>query len=61
MDEYMTPTELAALLKRPGSTLAKWRQRQVGPPHVKVVGGIRYRRSDVEAWLLASTSQQASR
>lgn len=36
-------------------TLAQWRWRRVGPPYIKVGHQVRYRRSDVQAWLDANT------
>jgi excisionase family DNA binding protein len=36
-------------------TLEDWRYRRIGPPFIRVGGQIRYRRSDVDAWLAANT------
>jgi len=39
----------------PKGTLRQWRYRGCGPVYIKVNGKVRYRRSDVEAWLDANT------
>ena len=52
-DDLMTPAEVAAMLKISLHTLASWR-RQANPhdlPWIEVGGSIRYRNSDVQAWL----------
>jgi len=36
-------------------TATKWRARAEGPPFIKVGRLVRYRRSDVEAWLASRT------
>jgi predicted DNA-binding transcriptional regulator AlpA len=50
-DEFETPEEVSHRLRRPESWLAKARVTGVGPKFVKIGGAIRYRRSDVDAWL----------
>jgi len=47
----MTTPELAAFLGVPIATLRKWRREGVGPRAFKVGRHLRYRCSDVEAWL----------
>lgn len=47
----MKPSELAEFLKVSKTTLASWRRKERGPRWVGVGRGIRYRRSDVDAWL----------
>jgi predicted DNA-binding transcriptional regulator AlpA len=49
--DLLTPLELAGLLRVKVGTLYSWRSRHVGPPAVKICGGVRYRRWEVEAWL----------
>lgn len=51
MDANMTQDELAGELKVPPRTLSQWRYLGRGPAYVKVGGRVRYRRSDVEAWM----------
>lgn len=43
--------ELAEWLSKPVGTLYQWRATNRGPRGIKVGGHVRYRRSDVEAWL----------
>jgi hypothetical protein len=50
-DVLERPEEVARRLRRPPSFLAKARSAGSGPPFLKVGGLIRYRRSDVDAWL----------
>ena len=38
-------------------TLARWSMLGIGPPEIKLNGAVRYRRSDVEAWLSARTRE----
>ena len=48
--------EAAALLGYTPRTLAVWRHRGEGPPHVRINGRtVRYRRSDLEAWIAGLT------
>ncbi len=37
------------------ATLKAWRRRGLGPPYVRFGNRVRYRVSDVEAWLAAHT------
>ncbi|GAB2721744.1 MULTISPECIES: AlpA family transcriptional regulator [unclassified Arthrobacter] len=56
--ELLTPAELAAKLHKTAPALAQWRYRGMGPKFVKLGSGVRYRASDVEAWLDAQTRSQ---
>lgn len=49
----LTIDEAAVYLTIPKATLYTWRTRRVGfgPPAVKVGGCLRYRRSDLDAWV----------
>jgi predicted site-specific integrase-resolvase len=49
--ELLTPAELANENKIPEKTLAQWRYLGRGPRYLKIGGHVRYRRTDVEAWL----------
>lgn len=51
MNDVWEPEEVSDLLKVPQGTLANWRYLGKGPRFVKVGRRVRYRRSDVEAWL----------
>jgi excisionase family DNA binding protein len=50
-DELLSPDDLAALLKVPVKTVYNWRSEGKGPKGIKVGKYVRFRRSDVEAWL----------
>lgn len=50
-DSFLTPAELAALLKVPVATLYAWRHKGCGPTAVPVGRHLRYPRSDLEKWL----------
>lgn len=45
------PPEVAEFLKMPERTLGQWRYLGTGPRFVKIGRHVRYRWSDVEAWL----------
>lgn len=49
----MTPSDVAQVLGVKAKTLANWRVAGTGPQFVKVGGLVRYRRSTIEAWLVA--------
>lgn len=53
--ELIRGEDLAGELDIPKRTLDDWRYRRVGPPFVKVGTLVRYRRSDVDAWLTSAT------
>jgi predicted DNA-binding transcriptional regulator AlpA len=46
-----TKAEVARFLQKPEKTLSQWRYLGIGPKAVKVGTTLRYRWSDVEAWL----------
>ncbi|MCL1598076.1 MAG: helix-turn-helix domain-containing protein [Actinomycetia bacterium] len=51
----LTTSELAVKLGTHERTLANWRVSGSGPRFVKVGTKVRYRRSDVDAWLESRT------
>ena len=51
MDRLLTPSEVAARVRRPLATVRYWRATGVGPPGARVNGRILYRESDLEAWI----------
>lgn len=57
----LTPQELAAELGMQVTALAQWRYRGMGPRFIKEGRFIRYRRSDVDAWLEASVHDRTDR
>ncbi|MGH8897532.1 MAG: helix-turn-helix transcriptional regulator [Egibacteraceae bacterium] len=51
-EEYLTVKQLAELLQVPVSTIYRWRHLGEGPRGIRVSGRhVRYRRSEVEAFL----------
>lgn len=56
--ELLTARELSEQLKTPVAVLANWRYKGTGPKFVKIGNGVRYRATDVEAWLDAQTRSQ---
>ena len=48
---FLTPGELALALRVRSSTLANWRAASRGPDYFRLEGNLRYRMSDVKAWL----------
>ncbi len=46
-----TVDEVAAYLSVPKQTVFAWRQRGIGPRGIRVGKYVRYRWSDVDAWL----------
>lgn len=55
MEELLTSLEVAELLRVSAYTVKRWRREGTGPKHIVVGGLIRYRRSDVEAYLEGNT------
>lgn len=47
--------QLCAELGISSVTVTKWRAKAAGPPFIKVGRLVRYRRADVEAWLVSRT------
>lgn len=56
--EFLDEKGLCALLTISSVTATKWRAKAKGPPFIKVGRLVRYRRSDVEAWLRSCTVGQ---
>ena len=61
---YLTQTQLSERWQVAESTLERWRCEGIGPVFLKIMGRVRYRQSDVEAFedgcLRMSTSESAS-
>lgn len=53
--EMLTERQLADELHLPHRTLTQWRYLNRGPAFVRAGRHVRYRRSDVDAWLAAQT------
>lgn len=54
MGRLYTPKETARLLNVPVRTLERWRWERSNLPYVKVGRAVRYRVSDLDAWLDAN-------
>ena len=51
VNKLMTIDEVAEYLQLPKSTIYQWRTRRDGPPGYKLGRHVRYRRSEVDAWV----------
>jgi excisionase family DNA binding protein len=51
----LTLDEAAAYLKLASGTLYNWRHSRIGPKSVKVGSRVRYRQTDLDLWIDAST------
>ena len=56
--DLLTVQEVADLLKVPPATLYTWRYVNTGPAAIRVGKYLRYRRSEVRAWLKGLEDQQ---
>jgi excisionase family DNA binding protein len=54
---YFTPREAAEYLRSSPSTLAKARLTKRGPAFVRIGRAVRYRQSDIDAWMSASVAR----
>lgn len=50
-DKLLSPTDLAEYLKVPRATVYAWRNKGTGPRTLKIGRHLRFRWSDVQAWL----------
>lgn len=55
-DPLLTVKDVSAWLGKPVGTLWQWRTRGKGPKSLKIEGSLRYRRSDILAYLDACAS-----
>lgn len=55
----MTIDQLSDFTQIPKQTLYRWRSEGVGPPGLRLGRHVRYRRSDVDAWLGSPKGQAA--
>lgn len=52
LERLLDTRSVSVLLCIPASTLARWRQRRIGPAYIKLEGGaVRYRLSDLNDWV----------
>jgi hypothetical protein len=54
-DPLLTEVQSAEVLNLSMRTLQAWRTRRTGPSFVRAGRAIRYRRSDLDAWVAANT------
>ncbi len=54
-DPLLTEVQTAKVLNLSMRTLQAWRTRRTGPSFVRAGRAIRYRRSDLDAWVAANT------
>jgi excisionase family DNA binding protein len=59
MDELMTTEQVATYLTVPVPTIYQWRLRGGGPTAIRVGRHLRFRRSEVDAWLDAQADPKA--
>ena len=59
-DELLTIAEVAAIVRAPVATLRYWRHLGTGPRSFRVGRGVRYWRTDVNAWLEQQRSREAT-
>ena len=59
-DPLLTIDQVAQWLGKPKGTLYQWRCRKMGPRGIKVGNDVRYRRSEVEAFLDAHTEPRST-
>jgi predicted DNA-binding transcriptional regulator AlpA len=60
-ENYLNPMEAAEYLRSSKSTLAKRRLKGDGPAFVRIGRAVRYRQSDLDCWMDASTTLVARR
>lgn len=59
-DPLLTIEQVADWLGVPKGTLYQWRSRHQGPRAIKVGGGLRYRRNEVDAYLDRHTDSRSA-
>lgn len=55
-ETLLSPEQLAYMLHVPLGTVYQWRYRGGGPKGIKVGRHVRYRMSDIDAWLTSKTT-----
>ena len=60
MTELLTQDQVAELLGVTKGTLANWRTSGLGPRYFKPIGKVKYRKSDVEAFIDAGVVTSTS-
>jgi hypothetical protein len=59
-EEFLTEREAAALRRKSVYALRKERARRAGPPFIKDGNAVRYRKSELLAWLEANSRETLS-
>ena len=59
-EPLLLPREAAAYLRIHVVTLSNWRAKFRGPKAVRVGAAVRYKRSDLSAWLDAHTQEKSA-
>jgi predicted DNA-binding transcriptional regulator AlpA len=52
---WLTEHDVARVLGLSVKTMSNWRNRDQGPPYVKLNRAVRYRRTDLDAWIESRT------
>lgn len=60
-ETYLKPCEAAEYLRSSTSTLAKARMHKRGPNFLRIGRAVRYRQSDLDAWMTASVAEDINR
>jgi excisionase family DNA binding protein len=60
MDKLLTLAEVAEALGVPVATLYQWRYKGTGPRGIRVGRHVRYRATDIEAWLAEQAAAQGA-
>ena len=55
MERLLTPRQAATILNVSAKTLERWRQTRTGPVYIHVGHAVRYRETDLAAWVDANT------
>ncbi len=58
-EKWLSPQELGELLNIPLQSIYRWRYSQQGPSGYRIGRHVRYRASDVEAWLSGQRDERA--
>lgn len=61
MTKLMTPKQAAEMLQKPVGTMKRWRVEGIGPNYVKIGRDVRYKLSDLEAYIDEHTHVSAVR
>jgi excisionase family DNA binding protein len=59
-DRYLTPEDIATLLRVPLETVYQWRKKRTGPPGFRVGKHLRYDPADVHHWIAERRAAEAA-